>query len=165
MFSGKQRKPKHHWPPRPSGCVRGGGTLAVLTFVCQSDQSAWHCGRCGSPNSPLCTLDICLTGGITLIWWLTLVTRAADTTWTLLCTPAPPSNFPHLRMPSVPDSWNLSCGPAIFCLINKIILLNKRFSSPAGFCWNTDSPKGHRHHLLEIIDKWTFRILWNVFFF
>ncbi len=52
MFSGKWRKFNEQWPLRPSGCVRGRRTLAVLTFGCRSDQSAWPCGRSSSLKQP-----------------------------------------------------------------------------------------------------------------
>lgn len=52
MLTGDWRRPEHSRRLRPSGCVRGRRTLAVLTFVCQSDQSAWPCGRSGCPQEP-----------------------------------------------------------------------------------------------------------------
>lgn len=75
-------------------CVRGRRPLAELTFACRSDQSAWPCGRSGSPKQP----------GL-YPWYLPnrrhYINLAADTgyestrrhTERPVFSPAPPSNF------------------------------------------------------------------------
>lgn len=87
-------------------------------------------------SSPRCTLDICLTGGITLISLLTLVTRAPGATWNFLPAPASPSNFfPHIapQQPAHTSAFRHSQDgtlPHKVCHTGASRLLSDRYNPP-----------------------------------
>lgn len=133
--------------------MSGRGTLAVLTFACQSNQSGWHCGCCTHFTSN-CSLHICLTVGMTLIWLPTLAMGAPDIDGINLpvlfnSTFKTSGNYSSVYWNASQTAKALSCylllalqKPVItngnfhrdqWLYFNEIILVKKHFSFQAGF--------------------------------